>query len=41
MMNHADRSMGGWSGGGMWVWSTGGVIVLVLIVAVIGRLLKK
>jgi hypothetical protein len=35
MMNHGDGWMGGWAGGGMWLWT---VIVLVVV---IGKLAKK
>jgi heme exporter protein D len=41
MMNQANGPMGGWWGGGMWVWSTVGIGVVVLLVVVIGRLLRK
>jgi hypothetical protein len=37
MMNHAD----GWMGGGMWVWTVVGVLVVVLLVVVISKLSKK
>jgi len=36
-MNHA----GGWMGGGMWIWTVIGVLVVVLLVVVINKLLKK
>ena len=32
-MNHGD----GWMGGGMWIWATISLLVVVLLVAVIGR----
>ena len=41
MMNHADGWMGGWAGGGMWVWTVIGVLVIVLLVVVISKLSKK
>jgi uncharacterized membrane protein len=41
MMNHTDRWMGGWAGGGMWIWTAIGVVVVVLLVVVIGKLSKK
>jgi hypothetical protein len=37
MMNQA----GGWMGGGMWVWTMIGVVVVVLLAVVIIKLLKK
>ena len=33
--------MGGWSGGGMWVWTVIATLVVVLLVVVISKLLKK
>ena len=36
-MNHGD----GWMGGGMWVWTAIGVLVVVLLVVVIGRQSEK
>ena len=33
--------MGGWSGGGMWLWTVIGVLVVVLLVVVISKLAKK
>jgi hypothetical protein len=41
MMNHTDGWMGGWVGGGMWLWAVIGVVVIVLLVVVIGKLSKK
>jgi anti-sigma-K factor RskA len=41
MMNHTDGWMGGWSGGGMWIWAVIGVAVVVLLVVVIGKMSKK
>jgi hypothetical protein len=41
MMNHTNGWMGGWSGGGMWIWEVIGVAVVVLLVVVIGKLSKK
>jgi hypothetical protein len=32
---------GGWMGGGMWTWAVLGLVVLVLLVVVIGKLSKK
>jgi len=33
--------MGGWMGGGMWIWTVIGVLVVVLLVVAIGRATKK
>jgi len=33
--------MGGWSGGGMWLWTVIGVLVVVLLVVAITKLAKK
>ena len=41
MMNHTDGWMGGWDGGGMWIWALFGLIVVGLLVVVINRLSKK
>jgi len=40
-MNHADGWMGGWAGGGMWIWAVIGVAVAALLVVVIGELSKE
>jgi hypothetical protein len=37
MMNHTD----GWMGGGMWIWTVIGVLVVVLLAVVINKLSKK
>ena len=37
MMNHTI----GWMGGGMWIWTVIGVLVVVLLVVVIYRLSNK
>ena len=41
MMNQSDGWMNGWSGGGMWLWTVIGVLVVVLLVVVIRKLSKK
>jgi len=41
MMNHTDGWMGGWSGGGMWIWAAIGAMVVVLLVVAIMKLSKK
>jgi hypothetical protein len=33
--------MNGWMGGGMWLWTVIGVLVVVLLVVVIAKLSKK
>jgi hypothetical protein len=33
--------MGGWSGGGMWLWAVIGVVIVVLLIIVISKLSKK
>ncbi|MEO6754265.1 MAG: hypothetical protein ABIP85_21010 [Chthoniobacteraceae bacterium] len=40
-MNHADGWMGGWSGGGMWIWVVLSVAIVFLLVLVINKLSKK
>ncbi len=37
MMNNAD----GWMGGGMWIWTVIGTLVVVLLVVAINKLSKK
>ena len=37
MMSYTD----GWMGGGMWIWTVIGVLVVVLLVIVINKLSKK
>lgn len=37
MMNHS----GGWMGGGMWVWTVLGSLLVVLLVVAIIKLAKK
>jgi len=41
MMNHTDGSMNGWMGGGMWLWTSIGIAVVVLLVVVVNKLSKK
>jgi hypothetical protein len=40
MMNQTNGWMGGWGGGGMWIWPVIGVVVLLLVV-VIAKVAKK
>jgi len=37
MMNYTD----GWMGGGMWIWTVIGVLVVVLLVVVMNKRSKK
>ena len=37
MMNHTN----GWMGGGMWIWTVIGVLVVVLLVIAINKLSNK
>ena len=39
-MNHSDGWMNGWWGGGMWIWTAIGVLMVVLLVVAITRLSK-
>ncbi len=41
LMNHNDGWMNGWSGGGMWIWTVIGTLVIVLLVVAIVKLSKK
>ena len=41
MMNQTDGWMGGWAGGGMWVLTVVGVLLIVLLVVAINKLAKK
>ncbi len=41
MMDHTDRWMNGWMGGGMWIWTVIGILVLVLLVVAINKMSKK
>lgn len=40
-MNHADGWMNGWAGGGMWLWTVLGLVIVPLLVVVISKLSKK
>jgi len=40
-MNHTNGWMSGWMGGGMWIWTVLGIVVVVLLVIVISKLFKK
>lgn len=41
MMNHANGWMNGSMGGGMWIWSVVGVLVVVVLFIVILKQTKK
>ena len=41
MMNHGDGWMGGWAGGGMWLWTVIGVLAVALLVVAVTKLPKK
>ena len=41
MMNQTNGWMGGWAGGGMWLWTVIGVVVVVLLVVIIINQSKK
>lgn len=44
MMNHGGWMGGGWmggTGGGMWVWTVIGVLVVVLLVVLIQKVSRK
>jgi hypothetical protein len=41
MMNQTDGWMGGWAGGGMWLWTVIGVLVVILLVVLISKVSKK
>ena len=42
MMNHGYGWMdGGWMGGGMWIWTVIGVLLVVLLVVVINKVSAK
>lgn len=40
-MNHMNEWMGGLAGGGMWLWTVIGVLVVVLLVVMINKLSNK
>jgi uncharacterized membrane protein len=41
MMNQTDGWMGGWTGGGMWLWPVIGFVVVVLLVIIVINQSKK
>ncbi len=40
-MHHTDGWMNGWAGGGMWLWTVLGLVIVALLVVVISKLSKK
>jgi uncharacterized membrane protein len=40
-MNHMMNFSNGWMGGGTWLWTTIGVLVVVLLVIIIVKQFKK
>ena len=40
-MNQPGGWMNGWAGGGMWLWTVIGVLVVVLLVVAINKLSNK
>jgi hypothetical protein len=41
MMNDTHGWMNGWSGGGMWVWTVIGIVLVALLVVAVSKLSKK
>jgi hypothetical protein len=41
MMNRGDGLMNGWMGGGMWLWTVIGILLIVFLVVAINKLSKK
>ena len=41
MMNNMMNYTNGWMGGGMWIWTVIGILVVVLLVVVITKLSNK
>jgi len=40
-MNHTDGWTHGWAGGGMWLWTVLGLVIVALLIVVISKLSKK
>jgi hypothetical protein len=40
-MNHSNGWMNGYMGGGMWLWTVIGILVVVLLVVTISKMSKK
>lgn len=41
MMDQASGHMNGWLGGGIWLWTVIGLVVVILLVFMISRSLRK
>jgi uncharacterized membrane protein len=41
MMDQVSGHMNGWLGGGMWLWTVIGLVVVVLVVVMISRSYRK
>ncbi len=41
MMDHADNWMNGPLGGGMWIWTVIGVLLVAMLVVAISKLSRK
>ena len=41
MMNHSDGWMSGWPGGGMWIGTTLGIVVVVPLLVLIIKLARR
>lgn len=40
-MSHTDGWMSGWMGGGVWLWTVIGVLLIVQLVVMINKISKK
>ncbi len=40
-MNHSNGLMSGWMGGGIWLWTVVGIVLVVLLAVLIARPSKK
>ncbi len=41
LMHHTDGWMGGWAGGGMWLWTVIAIGIVVLLVVIINKRSKR
>jgi hypothetical protein len=37
MMNNTNGTMGGWAGGGIWLWAVVGVAVVILLAVAVAK----